>query len=293
MIDQIRQVAIFSKTIDHGSFRGAAKELTLSPSVVSHHVSQLEEHLGVALIYRSTRKLTLTKEGERLLARARPMLETLEAELADISGSARDPSGELRMTVPSVLAKSPLSEAIAVFSKRYPRIRLILNYSDERKELIDGRLDIAIRMATKMKRSRTTRVIFSARRRLVASVDFASEKRVPKSPEQVEDWQWLALYPAQSSGITFQKGRKKTKIKPAPMIVSNDAQSVFELVRTGVGVAVIPEFLATEDVELGLCEFLLPDWEVEPLSVYAEWPSSAPRDGLISLFIETLNQQEF
>ena len=67
MIDQLRQMAIFTKTIDHGSFRAAARDLRLSPSVVSHHISQLEEHLGVALIYRSTRKLTLTREGERLL----------------------------------------------------------------------------------------------------------------------------------------------------------------------------------------------------------------------------------
>ena len=74
MIDQLRQMAIFAKTIDHGSFRGAAKELRLSPSVVSHHISQLEEHIGVPLLHRSTRKLRLTPEGERLLAAARNML---------------------------------------------------------------------------------------------------------------------------------------------------------------------------------------------------------------------------
>ena len=76
-------MAIFAKTIDHSSFRGAARELKLSPSVVSHHISQLEEHLGVALIYRSTRKLTLTREGERLLLEARNMLEAVESELLE------------------------------------------------------------------------------------------------------------------------------------------------------------------------------------------------------------------
>ena len=81
MIDRLRQMAIFAKTINHGSFRGAARELKLSPSVVSHHISQLEEHLGVALIYRSTRKLTLTKEGQRLLTATRNMLEAVEGEL--------------------------------------------------------------------------------------------------------------------------------------------------------------------------------------------------------------------
>jgi DNA-binding transcriptional LysR family regulator len=81
MIDRLRQMAIFAKTIDHGSFRGAARELHLSPSVISHHISQLEDHLGVALIYRSTRKLTLTAEGKRLLIATHKMLDAVEDEL--------------------------------------------------------------------------------------------------------------------------------------------------------------------------------------------------------------------
>ena len=110
MIDRLRQMAIFAKTINHGSFRGAARELKLSPSVVSHHISQLEEHLGVALIYRSTRKLTLTREGQRLLAATRNMLEAVEGELKALTATASDPSGELRLTMPSVLSHSQITD---------------------------------------------------------------------------------------------------------------------------------------------------------------------------------------
>jgi len=74
MLDELRQIAIFAKTVDHGSFRAAAKALQLSPSVVSHHVGQLEESLGTALLYRSTRKLSLTPDGERLLESAHDMI---------------------------------------------------------------------------------------------------------------------------------------------------------------------------------------------------------------------------
>ncbi len=81
MLDQLRQVAIFAKTVNHGSFRGAAKELRLSPSVVSHHISQLEQHLGVVLLHRFTRKLALTPAGERLLASTQHMLESVEVYL--------------------------------------------------------------------------------------------------------------------------------------------------------------------------------------------------------------------
>ena len=132
MIDLLRQMAIFAKTIDHGSFRGAARELKLSPSVVSHHISQLEEHLGVALIYRSTRKLTLTREGERLLLAARNMLEAVESELLELSLSGKEPSGELRITLGSILSQSQLTDIIADFSMTYPRIKIVLDYSDMR-----------------------------------------------------------------------------------------------------------------------------------------------------------------
>ncbi|XHY17909.1 hypothetical protein SuNHUV7_27100 (plasmid) [Pseudoseohaeicola sp. NH-UV-7] len=115
----------------------------------------LEDSLGVALIYRSTRKLTLTREGHRLLAAAHKMLEAVEGELVDLSVSATAPSGELRVTVPSVLSKSHFTEQIAAFSKAHPRIKLSLDFSDIRRDLIDAGFDIAIRMGPKAKATRT------------------------------------------------------------------------------------------------------------------------------------------
>ena len=112
----------------------------------------LEDSLGVALIYRSTRKLTLTREGHRLLAAAHKMLEAVEGELVDLSVSATAPSGELRVTVPSVLSQSHFTEQIAAFSKAHPRIKLSLDFSDIRRDLIDDGFDIAIRMGPRRKR---------------------------------------------------------------------------------------------------------------------------------------------
>jgi len=154
MIDRLRQLAIFAKTIDHGSFRGAAKELQISPSVVSHHISQLEENLGLALIYRSTRKLSLTRDGERLLLAARKMLDAVESELEELSSIANVPSGELNITVPSVLSQSVITERIASFSLANPRIKLSVDYSDTRRNLIDDGYDFAIRMGPKSKNSK-------------------------------------------------------------------------------------------------------------------------------------------
>lgn len=291
MIDRLRQMAIFAKTIDHGSFRGAARELRLSPSVVSHHISQLEESLGVALIYRSTRKLTLTREGHRLLAAAHKMLEAVEGELADLSVSASAPSGELRVTIPSVLSQSHFTEQIAAFSRAYPRIKLFLDFSDIRRDLIDDGFDIAIRMGPKAKTTATSRKLFSVERRLVASTDYLASRLAPDHPDDIADWDWLALTPVQNVPVSFTKaGGTQATIKPEARVFANDAQALYRLTRAGAGLAIVPDFLAHEDVQVGTMGYVLPNWKLRAIDVFAAWPANAPKHGLIHLALDALSQ---
>ena len=291
MIDRLRQMAIFAKTIDHGSFRGAARELRLSPSVVSHHISQLEDSLGVALIYRSTRKLTLTREGHRLLAAAQKMLEAVEGELAELSMSANAPSGELRMTIPSVLSQSHFTEQIAAFSKAHPRIRLSLDFSDIRRDLIDDGFDIAIRMGPKAKTTATSRKLFSVERRLVASTYYLASRLAPDHPDDIADWDWLALTPVENVPVAFTNaGGTQATIKPEARVFANDAQALYRLARAGAGLAIVPDFLADEDVQAGTMGYVLPNWKLRVIDVFAAWPANAPKHGLIHLALDTLSQ---
>jgi DNA-binding transcriptional LysR family regulator len=293
MINRLRQMAIFAKTMDHGSFRGAAQALRLSPSVVSHHISELEEHLGVALIYRSTRKLTLTREGERLLAATHKMLEVVEGELAELSLTASAPSGELRLTVPSVLSQSHFIDQIAAFSNAYPRIKLILDFSDIRRNLIDDGFDVAIRMGPAPKRSAMSQHLFSVERRLVASIDYLSARPAPSHPNDLADWDWLALTPAQNIPLTLtHRAGTEATIKPEARISANDAQALYRLARAGVGLAIVPDFLAREDIERGAIRYVLPDWNISAISVFAVWPSNAPKHGLIHLALDALGQTQ-
>ncbi|MBM2322328.1 MULTISPECIES: LysR family transcriptional regulator [Marivita] len=290
MIDRLRQMAIFAKIIDHGSFRGAARELRLSPSVVSHHVSQLEESLGVALIYRSTRKLTLTAEGHRLLAATHKMLEAVEGELVDLSVSASAPSGELRLTVPSVLSQSLFTQQIAAFSQAHPRIKLFLDFSDTRRALIDDGFDIAIRMGPKVKNSATTRKLFSVERKLVASAEYLAERTSPNDPNELVDWDWLALSPAQNVPLVFSKAKgTHTTIRPQARISVSDAQALYQLAKAGAGLAIVPDFLANEDVGSGSMKYVLPNWELHAIDVFAAWPANAPKHGLIHLALDALS----
>lgn len=289
MLDQLRQVAIFAKTIDHGSFRGAARELNLSPSVVSHHISQLEEHLGVALLYRSTRKLALTREGEQLLASTQHMLEAVEGIFTELSSSASSPSGELRITAPRFLMQSHLTDLIAVFSMNHPGIRLSLDFTDERQDLIAGGHDIAIRAGSKSESTVLTRNLFEISRRLVASADYLKAYPKVNSPEKLQDWDWIELSPVRHIKPRFHKSKsKQVTIKPTAHIAANDALAVYRLARSGAGLAVVPEFLAEADHAAGIVKYVLPDWKLDPINIFATWPSNAPKHGLIKLFVNEI-----
>ncbi len=294
MIDNLRQLAIFAKTIDHGSFRKAAGELRLSPSVVSSQISQLEEALGVALIYRSTRKLRLTKEGEVMLVAAHRMLEVVEGEFLKLSSSASEPSGELEITAPSVLTLSPLMDAIAAFSKTYPRIHLSLDFSDARRDIIDDGFDIAIRMGKRKRRSAAMRKLFKAQRVLVASQEFLQKHDTPMLPTDLEKWDWITLKPAQHIPVVFSaNNRDPIRIAPKTSVFTNDAQALYRLARAGAGLAIVPTFLAQDAFVSGDMIHVLPEWSLDPVEVFASWPENAPTNGLIRLFVDAISDADY
>jgi len=293
MIDQLRQLAIFAKTIDHGSFRSAAKELRLSPSVISHHVAQLEEHLGTALIYRSTRKLKLTPEGERLLAAAHNMLAAVEDELLSLTTASGEPSGELRITAPAVLSKSHLTVMLADFMTAHPRVRLTLDFTDERRNIIEDGFDIAIRMAVKTPRSATNRRLFRVRRKLVAAPSLIDRHAPVNEPADLRDWPWLELTPVRNLPARFQKHDVEQVVTRKERPCScNDAQVLYSLAVSGIGLAVVPEFLVDQDdIAEEHIQLVLPDWELDPLFVFADWPSNAPKHGLINLLVSDFGKE--
>lgn len=289
MIDELRQIFIFAKTVDHGSFRAAAKALRLSPSVVSHHVGQLEQSLGTALLYRSTRKLSLTPDGERLLSAAHTMIEAVEAGVQDIANQTRHVSGILRLTVPAVLGQSDLTDQFARFAVAYPQVRIDIDYSDSRRDIIGDGYDVAIRIGDLEDSSLKARKLFEIPRRLVAAPAYLKTRPKPVLPKDLQDWDWLELGPVWKKKRHFLKAGKSSVLsKTTPRISVNNAYALSHLARAGAGLAIIPEFIADPFVSSGELKYVLQDWAVSPVKVYAVWPPNAPRDGLIKLFVNFL-----
>lgn len=293
MLDELRQIAIFAKTVDHGSFRAAAKALDLSPSVVSHHVGQLEQRLDTALLYRSTRKLSLTSDGERLLVAAHAMMDAAEAGLQDIVSHTHQPSGMLRITAPAFLAQSALTNQLAEFSLAYPDVQLAIDFSDARQDLIADGYDIALRAGEMADSSLMARKLFDIQRRLVAAPAYLNaHTKEPASPGDLSGWDWLLFAPVKRQKLIFRKaGKQKLIAQPEARITVNDAYALSRLAQAGAGLAIVPEFVAEAHLVAGTLRNVLPDWQLDPVAVYAVWPSNAPKHGLVKHFINFIADQ--
>jgi DNA-binding transcriptional LysR family regulator len=284
MFDELRAIAIFAKTIETGSFRGCAKALGLSPSVVSHHIAQLEHKLGLTLLYRSTRKMSLTAEGEQLYEASKKMLEAIELGLDSILPAAEKPSGTLKVSMPSILVRSGLMEKIAQFCCELPNVKLHLHFTDKIVDLIEERFDMGIRIGTLEESSLMAKKLFSFGRKLVCSPSFYKNQTKPKKPEDVSAWRWIGFEMLPLSRRFRNKIGKSVVVNYQANLLCDSVDAAYQLAIAGAGLSSPPDFLVERDIKEGKLVEVLPEWQMEPLNVYAVWPQNLLKNNLAARF---------
>lgn len=292
MIDELRALAVFAKTVESGSFRTAAKELMLSPSVVSHHISQLEARLGVTLLYRSTRQLSLTQEGESLFVAAKMMVQAAESGLNTITHRSPAPSGTLMITVPAVLTRSILVKDLAAFAQAFPKITLSITFSDLQQDLISERIDLAIRIGDLKSSTLKAKKLFDLKRKLIVAPSYMVNRMYPQKPQDLIDWDWIGLKMRPDQKILVHRTGKTCQINFQPRIILDSVEAVCQLAIAGLGLATPPSFLVEEAIQQGLLIEPLPAWGVESLAVYAVWPPNAAKTSLTFRLIDFLEMRK-
>jgi DNA-binding transcriptional LysR family regulator len=292
MFDELRAIAIFAKTIETGSFRGCAKALGLSPSVVSHHIAQLERKLGLTLLYRSTRKMSLTAEGEQLYEASKKMLEAIEIGLDSILPAAEQPSGTLRVSMPSILVRSGLMEKIAKFCGELPNVKVHLHFSDKIVDLIEERFDIGIRIGTLKDSSLCAKKLFSFGRKLVCSPAFFEKQVKIRKPGDLSIWQWIGIEMLPLSRRFRNSAGKSVIVNYQTKLMCDSVDAAYQLAMAGAGLSSPPDFLVEKDIKEGKLVEVLPEWQMEPLTVYAIWPQNLLKNNLASRFRYSLESRE-
>jgi DNA-binding transcriptional LysR family regulator len=284
MIDELRLMAIFAKTVELKSFRKAALQLKLSPSVVSHHITELERRLGVTLLYRSTRSLALTHEGQQLFQAAQAMISAAQEGLNTIAIQSKTPSGSLNLSLPAILTRSFLISDIAAFSEKYPKIKLNINLSDNEKDLIQDSIDLAVRIGELEDSPMKARHLFQIERKVVVSSKLYRNLSPIKKPEDLCNQKWIAFrHLPNFRSLTHRDGQKfRLEFKPSLLVDSVDGAC--ELAKAGAGFTTPPSFLVEQDIRLGNFIEVLPDWRLQPLDAFLLWHPNTPKAGLPILF---------
>ena len=290
MIDALRALAVFAKVADLGSFRAAARALSLSPSVVSHHVSELEARLEAPLLYRSTRRLALTPDGEKLVVAARQMVEAAERGLDAVRGSTAAATGALRVTCPAFFAETDFCAGIAAFSTSHPGVELAITFTDAPRDLLRDGLDLAFRIGRLADSTHKTRKLADMHRILVASPRYLAQRRRARVPRDLQGAASIQLssrpgaYALVSTGGT----RRPATVTLAPAVLVDSASAMRELARAGAGIASLPEVLVRDDLARGRLVDVLPGWRPASVAVHAVWPNNAQRPGLTLRFLEAM-----
>lgn len=263
-------LAVFVAVAETAGFSAAARRLGVSKSMVSIAITRLEARLGVRLLQRTTRKISLTEAGALALPHAqRSLLAGRDAEEAATRGVA-SPRGLLRVNAPMSFGLLHVAPALGELSQRFPELCVDLSLDDRVLDLVDGGFDLALRIGTLADSSLVAHRLGTSRNILVAHPSYLDRAGVPRDPEELASHAAL-LYSLSSTGPrwTFTRGSKKTTVAVAGPFRANSSLALRTCVLAGLGVARIPSFVVGEDVAQGRLVHVLSDWELPDQGIFA------------------------
>jgi DNA-binding transcriptional LysR family regulator len=260
-MDSIRGVLGFVKTVAAGSFAGAAKQLGVTPVAVSKNVQRLERELGVRLLQRSTRKLSLTEDGRVFHERCIGPLQALEDAHAAVKDEGRAPAGVVRVTSVSPFGRSYVVPLLPSFSQRYPRIQIELDIDDAVSDMIVGRYDVGIRVGALRDSSMVVREIAPLPFVVCGAPAYLAVRGVPRNPDDLTGHNCLRLR-ARNTGraLPWVLGKERLSVPVEGDLVSNDLTALVSAALHGQGLVCAPVPFVLPLLRTGALVPLVTDW---------------------------------
>ena len=261
--DHLSPLSAFLAVAEGRSFTHAAKRLRVTPSAMSHAIRGLEEGLGVRLLSRSTRSVSLTGAGEQLIARLRPALSGIQEALEQISGLRDKPAGLVRLLVPRLAAASVLVPKLGRFARDYPDVVLDITADDSRMDIVAGGFDAGIHYGEFIEKDMiAVRVSADHRPCIVGSPAYFASSAKPKSPRDLLGHRCINFRHG-SAGVyrwEFEKGRKSLSVAVNGPLIVDDVEIMTRAAIDGVGLAFMSEEHAAPYLATGALVRVLEDW---------------------------------
>lgn len=289
MTDRWQELKVFIRVAETGSFSRAARELALSQPSASRIVTGLEARLGVKLLLRTTRNVTLTEAGTAFLERVRQA----SADVEDAEDAARGIDalrGTIRLALPIMYGTRAIVPALPAFLERYPELRIDITMRDERQNLVAAGVDVAIRMGALEDSTFGARRIASVARMLVASPAYLARRGTPATPEELAghdailhergfpETSTFALSGTGAEHVITLHGRVKVDAAPG----------VLAAALAGLGVANVTAVMSAQERRAGQLIQVLPDYALEPLEAFAVFPSGPRPSAKVRALVDHL-----
>jgi DNA-binding transcriptional LysR family regulator len=289
-VDTLTSIRVFRQVVESGSFVAAAERMDLSTAMVSKHVAHVEQRLGVRLLNRNSRTLSLTEPGSVYFERCKTILDDLEATELELGSLSTVPRGTVRITCPSWFARQILADRLAEFHRRCPEIVVDVSFEDRLVDLVQEGYDLALRVTreSSLPPGLIARPIRPIPRYIAASRDYLKRHGAPKSPEDLAHHDFIAI--GDVSAIPFSTPNGKIAIPLRVVLRYRSVAGVANAVAAGIGLAPLPDILFEEPQFQGVLTPVLMDYPIEEGTLYVVYVSRKYLPLKIRTFIDFVAQ---
>lgn len=286
----VSELAFFVQLVRAGSLAATARELDLTPPAVSKRLAQLEQRLGVRLLNRTTRSISLTAEGELYLVNAQRILGEIEEMEQQVSSSRAEPRGLLRVNAPLGFGRTHVGPAVSSFVHRHPEVEVQLQLTDRPINLPDDATDVAIRFGELPDSRLIARKIASNRRRLCATPGYLARHGHPETPKDLAQHNCIVLRQNDLAfGVwRFSRGKQSESIKVAGGLSTNDGEVALKWALDGHGILMRAEWNLARHLRSGELVEVLQDYETPPADIYAVYLERLNLSAKVAFFIDHL-----
>ncbi len=265
-MDRLDELAIFVAVVEAGSLIGASRRLRRSPPVVTRALRTLEDRIAVRLVERTTRRLAPTEAGSALAERARTLLADYDAVL---DGVAQAPvRGVLRITAPVQFGRRHVAPVVSAFLNEYPDAQVELTLNDRNLDLIEERLDVAVRIGALADSTLVARQVGNVRRVVVASPEYLARRGVPRTPSDLATHETIfGMARSAAREWRFGSSQRGAVVRLSPRLLVDDVEAQVQAALAGRGVARPLSYQVTAELAAGTLVRILQDFEPEPLPV--------------------------
>ncbi|MBD3825297.1 LysR family transcriptional regulator [Stenotrophomonas sp.] len=287
-MDRMTAMNVFVEVVERGSLTAAAEALEMSRAMVTRYLAEVERWLGARLLHRTTRRISLTAPGEAAVLRFRQMLAIGEELHGELANDNPEPHGLIRVTASVSFGQIHLAAAVADFVKRHPLTRVELLLVDRVVNLVEERVDIAVRISRAIDPALIARRLAPCRSVLCAAPSYLAERGAPTTADALASHNCLTHHYVGKSVWHLKHDGRAIAVAVGGNISANEASLLLEAVRAGAGIAMLPTYQIGPLLRSGELIEVLPDYEVEGLGIHAVYASRRQLPTIMRSFLDFL-----